>query len=247
MAHAVSRDKHARPVKPVKLLKAARAGGFWQQMGAIVRADLRREWRGREVLGLMLPFALTVGVALNFTFSLAIEQRVLASAGAFWTALLFAAILGLGRAFALEQENGAWEGLTFSAVEPGVLFSAKLVSNLVLLASLDVVVVPMFSGLYNLALLSWEALAGIALGTLALGSAATLFVPLAGQTRAREVLLPVLLLPLLVPVIIGAVQATAAAAAPTAGEQPPWLGLLAACAALFTGAGYLLYGQLLGD
>lgn len=233
-----------------KLAPAVRSAGFRQGVAAIVRADLRREWRGREALGLMLPFTLTVGVALNFTFSLAIEGRVLASVGALWTALLFATILGLGRTFALEGENGAWEGLTLTPLEPGALFTAKLVSNLLLLAALDAVAVPVFAGLYNLPLLSWEALASLALGTLALGAAGTLFVPLAGQTRAREILLPVLLLPLLVPVMIGAVQATVAAVTPVApvgGEQPPWLGLLAACAALFIGAGYLLYGQLLGE
>jgi heme exporter protein B len=101
----------------------------------------------------------------------------------------------------------------------------------------------------------------VALGTLALGAAGTLFVPLAGQTRAREILLPVLLLPLLVPVIIGAVQATMealtaltslTALVPDANtgyslSEGPWMGLLAACAALFLGGGYLLYGQLLGD
>ena len=208
---------------------------------------MRREWRGREVLALMLPFALNVGVALNFTFSLAFEQRMLPAVGALWTALLFAMILGLGRSFALEQENSVWEGLTNTPVDPGVIFSAKLVSNLALLAVLDVVIVPLFAALYDLPLFSPGTLACIALGTAALGAAGTLFVPLAGQTRAREILLPVLLLPLLVPVMIGAVQATSTSMTEPVGEQPPWLGLLAACTALFLGAGYLLYGQLLGD
>ena len=224
-----------------------KASGFWQQVGALVRNDWRRQWRGREVLGLMLPFALTVGVSLNFTFSLAFEQRTLPAVGALWTALLFATILGLGRSFALEQENGVWEGLTNSPVDASVIFSAKLVSNLLLLVVLDAVAVPIFAALYNLPLFSPGTIASIALGTAALGAAGTLFAPLAGQTRAREILLPVLLLPLLVPVMIGAVQATATSIAPLAGDQPPWLGLLAACASLFMGAGYLLYGQLLGE
>ena len=129
----------------------------------------------------MLPFALTVGVALNFTFSLAFEQRTLPAVGALWTALLFATILGLGRSFALEQENGVWEGLTNSPVDPGVIFSAKLVSNLFLLAVLDAVIVPLFAALYNLPLFSPGTLACIALGTAALGAAGTLFVPLAAR------------------------------------------------------------------
>ena len=233
---------------------------YWAAVWAVVRADLRREWRGREVLGLMLPFALALGVALNFTFSLALEQRTLAAVGALWTALLFAMLLGLGRSFTLEQENGAWEGLSLAPLDPGILFSAKLAVNLVLLAALEVVALPVFSALYNLPLLSAEALASVGLGTLALGAAGTLFVPLAGNTRARDLLLPLLLLPLLVPVMVGAVQATATAIASTgitsagitaagalSSEHPPWLGLLAACAALFVGGGYLFYGQLLGE
>lgn len=223
-----------------------KGNGFWGQVAAILSNDLRREWRGREVVGLMLPFALSTGLALNFTFSLAIEGRVLASVGALWTALLFAMVLGLGRAFALEQENSVWEGLTLTPVDPGVIFTAKLCSNLVLLGILDAVIVPGFAALYNLPLLDWQPALNIALGTLALGAAGTLFVPLAGQTRAREILLPLLLLPLLVPVMIGGVQATVAAIQPVS-DAPPWAGLMGACAALFIGAGYLLYGQLLGE
>lgn len=221
-----------------------------------MKNDWRREWRGREVLGLMLPFALTLGLSLNFTFSLAFEQRTLPAIGALWTALLFSTILGLGRSFALEQENGVWEGLVNSPVDAGVIFSAKLISNLSLLVVLDAVVVPLFAALYNILLFSPGTLASIALGTAALGAAGTLLVPLAGQTRVREILLPVLLLPLLVPVMIGAVQSTVMSiplqtntlsSQGEQGAQPPWLGLLAACTALFVGAGYLLYGQLLDE
>ena len=221
---------------------------FWRQVATLASNDLRREWRRREVTGLMLPFAAACGLALNFTFDLAIERRAVVAVGALWVAILFASILGLSRAYALEQENGVWEGLTLAPIEPGVLYLAKLLSNLALLAVLDAVAVPVFAGLYNLPLLDIQPLVSVALGTLALGAANTLFVPLAGRTRAREILLPVLLVPLLVPVIIGAVQATVVAVAPDAGtNSPPWTGLLAACGTLFLGAGYLLYGQLLRD
>jgi len=195
----------------------------------------------------MVAFALTTGTALSFTFGLGIEQQLPAAVGAFWTSLLFATILGLNRAFALEGENGVWEGLVLAPLEPGALFLAKLGGNLLFLGLLDCVAVPAFAGLYNLPLLQVSVLFPVALGTLALGAAGTLFVPLAGQTSAREILLPVVLLPLLVPVIIGAVQATLTAITPPAGGQPPWTGLLAACSALFLGAGYLLYGYVLGE
>ena len=237
----------ARPVPRHKRPPTVTIGRYWRGVATLVANDLRREWRGREVIGIMLPFALSTGLALNFTFSLALEQRTLPAIGAFWTALLFAMILGLGRAFAIDQENGAWEGLTLAPLDPGVLFTAKLLTNLLLLGAMEVIVVPVFAGLYNLPLLSLGPLSSIALGTLAFGAAGTIFVPLAGQTRAREMLLPVLMLPLLVPVIIGAVQSTATAMSPATSDQPPWLGLLAACTALFLGAGYILYGQLLGE
>lgn len=217
------------------------------QVAALLGQDLRREWRGRAVLGVMVPFALSTGLALNFTFNLALEAQLPAAVGAFWTALLFAMILGLGRAWAGEQENGVWEGLTLAPVGAGGLFLAKLLSNLAWLLVLDGISIPVFAGLYNLPLLGAEPLLSVALGTLALSAIGTLFVPLAGQTRAREIVLPVILLPVLTPVIIGAVAATTAALSPPTPGQPPWIGLLVACSALFGGAGYLLYGQLLGD
>ncbi len=221
--------------------------GFWGQVGSLLAADLRREWRGRAVVGLMVSFVCVTGLILNFTFNLALESRVATAVGAFWTALLFATILGLGRVFVLDGENGVWEGLTLILLDPGGLFLAKLGSNLLFLTVLDSVAVPVFAALYNLPLLHGAVLLPIALGTLALGAAGTLFVPLAGASTAREILLPVVLLPLLVPVLIGAVQATVAALTPATAGQPPWTGLLAACAALFLGSGYLLYGYLLDD
>jgi len=220
---------------------------FWGQVGSLIWADVRREGRSRAVVGLMVSFALITGLALNFTFNLALETGPVAAVGAFWTALLFATILGLGRAFALEAENGVWEGLTLTPLDPGGLFLAKLGSNLLFLAILDSVTVPAFAVWYNLPLFGGAVLLPVGLGTLALGAAGTLFVPLAGQTGAREILLPVILLPLLVPVLIGAVQATLTAILPPTAAGPPWTGLLAACSALFLGSGYLLYGYLLGD
>ncbi|MDJ0868388.1 MAG: heme exporter protein CcmB [Myxococcota bacterium] len=188
---------------------------------AILWKDLVSEWRSRDRAVAMALFAFLVVVV--FWFSMPGGDPGLApklAPGLLWVAYVFAAILGLNRAFALELENEALSGLALAPTDRGWVFLGKAAANFVILALVQAATALVFALAFDLDLLPVAGrLAGVvALGSLGLCSVGTLFAAVSVRTRYREVMLPLLLLPLLLPVLLGAVGATSALL--TAGELP---------------------------
>ena len=147
-------------------------------------------------------------------------------------------------------ERGTLDGLLLAPLDRGTLFIGKLLANLVFLFVMEAIVLPLFALFFNLPVLTPAVIAITALGTLGLAILGTIFSAMAAQSRAREALLPLLLLPTTVPVVIGAVQATSdaisavQAASNVVNEAeggPPWIGLLIAFNVIFLTLAYLLF------
>jgi heme exporter protein B len=134
-------------------------------------------------------------------------------AGALWVAFLFAGLLGIQRSFLLERENECLSGALVAPIDPATLFLAKLLGNVVVLALMQALIVPLaalFMGA-GVAVADLPALAMVlVLGNVGFAAVATVFAAAAVRTRAREVMLPLLVLPLLLPLVILAVTATGA-------------------------------------
>src|ERR1051326_7248553 len=132
------------------------------------------------------------------------------SPGLLWVAIMLTAVLAMGRSFQVELENGALEGLRLYPGDRRSVGIGKMISNVITLAAMELVVVPIGAVLYNLDL--WPklpALAGIlALATVGIAAVGTFYAALTVNLRAREVMLPLLLFPVMVPVVLGAVKAT---------------------------------------
>lgn len=180
---------------------------------AILWKDLVTEWRSRDRAVAMGLFAMLVVAIFEFALPEGASQRSRALAPALlWITYVFAALLGLGRAFAQELENDALSALALAPADRGWVFLGKAAANLLILGAVQALVAVVFALFFDL---DWRPmalpLAGVvALGSLGVCSAGTLFGAVAVRTRFREVMLPLLLLPLLVPVISGSVRATAA-------------------------------------
>ena len=189
---------------------------------AILWKDLVTEWRRRDRLAAMLLFSLLVVVVYYFALpDPGADGPQAPAAGLLWLAFVFAAVLGLGRAFALEVENDALSGLALAPVDRGWVFLGKAVASFVLIAAVQVATAAAFAFVFELDLAgaALRLAAVIALGTAGIASVGTLFSAMAVRTRFREVLLPILLLPMLIPVLAGAVRGTGAA---LAGEPLPF-------------------------
>ncbi|HEX9055965.1 MAG TPA: heme exporter protein CcmB [Ktedonobacterales bacterium] len=219
---------------------------FWGQVTAIVWKDLRSELRTRQTWTSMGLFALLVLVVFNFAFDLRVENVAAVAPGVLWIAFVFASTLGLGRTIAAEQDQGAMDRLLLCPVDRKAVYIAKLVGNLVFIGAVEIVAVPIFAAIYNVPILGGSLIAIVALGTLGVATIGTLFAALAASTRAREVLLPVLIFPLLLPVVIGAVRATSALIVPLPGDKP-WLGLIAAFDVIFLSISAIAFEYVVED
>lgn len=228
----------------------ARGASFWKAMAAVIRKDLRLEWRTREVFSATVVFAALVLITINFSFEPGQRAVEKMAAGLLWVAFIFAGMLGLNRSFVLERENGCLNGLFLAPVDPGAIFLGKVVSNLVFLAVTEAVVLPLFALLFNfpLARAFPGLLAPLALGSLGFVAAGTLFAAMSTHTRLREAMLPLLLLPVCIPVLIASVRVTGATlAGRDPGEAMAWIGLLVLCDALFLVAGMFLFGYVIEE
>ena len=216
---------------------------------AILLKDVRIEWRTREsvasvfVLGVLLLVIFTVAHDPEPEAAPALAPAVL------WVTFVFTGLLGIQRGFLLERENDCLAGLLSAPLDPAAIYAGKLAANVVLLGVTQAVIVPLVGLFLHLDL--WPVLAGLALvlalGNLGFAALATLFAAIAARTRAREVMLPLLLLPLLVPLLIGSVEATRAVLAGGLAAARDGLTVLAAFDVIFTVAGWLLFAYVVRD
>ena len=183
-------------------------GNLLRATFAIVRKDLTAEWRSRELFTSMLVFSLLVIIIFNFALELDPKTRTNVTAGVLWVTFTFAGTLGLNRSMAVEKDRGCMDGLLLAPVDRSAIYFGKAISNLVFMLIVEVIVLPVYSVLYNVNLFQPGLLLVIILGSIGYVAVGTLLSAMAVQTRTRDVLLPILLFPLVVPVVIAAVKAS---------------------------------------
>ena len=181
---------------------------FLRTVWAVVAKDITAELRTREMISAMLVFS--VLVLLVFSFALDLQGTVARAAapGVLWATVAFTGTLGLGRSLAREHQTGCIDGLLLAPVDRSAIFLGKALGNLAFIVVVEGVLLPLFSALFDVPLLRPAVLLVAALGTVGYAVVGTLLAAIAINTRAREVMLPVLLIPLAIPALIAAVRAT---------------------------------------
>jgi heme exporter protein B len=196
----------------------------------IAAKDIRAELRSRTALLSAVVFAALVLVIFNFARDPTALAAVDLAPSVLWVTFALAAMVALNRAFTIERENGALDGLLLAPVPREALFFGKLLANLAFVGTVEAVTLPLFVLFFNVDL--GRALPGIVgvtvLATIGFVAVGTIFSAMAVRTRFAELMLPVLLLPFMVPPLIGAVQVTARLLdARPLSEMLGWLRLLA--------------------
>jgi heme exporter protein B len=217
----------------------------WREAGLVVGKDLRIEARSRVALSQILPFGLIV--ILLFAFALDPDRGILerAAPGLFWIAVLLAALMAIGRAFATEEQHNARDGLRLAGLDGAAIFLGKAAAIALELLALEIVLGIGVVLLYNVSVHGIGVLVLTALAaTIGLAATGTLYGVLSAGLRLRETLLPLLLLPVLAPVMLGATRAFEDGLEGAPGDAWPWVALLGIFAVLYTGIGVLAFGPL---
>jgi heme exporter protein B len=218
---------------------------------AIVRKDLLVELRTGEAVPAMVLFSLSTFVIFHFALDRNSVSGELA-AGVFWVTLLFASVLAIGRLFVAEREQGGFDGFLLAPVDRTAMFVAKAIVLLCFLVAVEIVAVPAFAILL-LGPSPWGALPGwiatLVLVDLGVAVIGTLVGAIGVQARARDLIVPIMLLPLLIPVVIAAARATSPLLLEAgAGALPGrWLGVLALYDLTFGLVAYAIFDFLLEE
>jgi heme exporter protein B len=218
---------------------------------AVLRKDLRLELRTLETVPAMVLLTLVTFVIFHFGLNRATIDGQLA-AGVFTATLLFAAMLGVNRLFVAEREQGGFDAFLLAPVDRSAMFLAKATALFLFLAILEVVAVPAFA-LFLLGPPLAPALPGLilvlVLADAALAVIGTLVSAIAVQTRARDLIGPVIALPLLIPALIATARAAGPLLAVHGGGFPPgrWLAILALYDVVFALLAYAVFDFLLED
>lgn len=221
---------------------------FWRQVLAIVRKDVLSEIRTKESITSVLVFTLLVIVIFNFAFDADQATMNLVAPGILWVTFAFAGVISLNRAFLVEKEEGCIEGLLACPVSRDAIYAGKVLGSLVFMLVVEMVALPIFALLFNLPVLSPEIIIVTVLATMGFTSVGTLFSAMAVNTKAREMVLPILFLPIVSPVIVSAVKASGLA---LMGESwsgiSTWIGIIVAFDVIFLTASYLLFAYVIEE
>jgi len=219
---------------------------FFAITRATLEKDVRLEWRSKDAINAMLFFALLVVVIFSFAFDPTAEESRRIAGGLVWVAFLFAAIVALNQTWARELRNQVLDAYRVSPAPANPLFLAKAVGNFIFVVVLEALMTPLFIMFYKLRALgpAWELIPIAALGTWALVVNGTFFAAISIRTRAREIMLPLLLFPLSIPALLAMVNATTSI---LTGEESArfWIALLVAYDVVFTTACLLLFEAVL--
>jgi len=236
------KDQSLPMPKTEPALHGSQGTAFLRAVNAVVWKDLAAELRSREVLSAMLVFSLLVILIFNFALELDAVTRSTVTAGVLWVTFAFAGTLGLNRSMATEKDRGCLDGLLLAPVDRSAIYFGKAIGNLIFMFTVELIVLPVYSVLYNINLFNLGLLGVILLGSVGYVAVGTLLASMAVQTRMRDILLPILLFPLTIPIFVAAVRASTAFLQnlPMA-EIWPYLNLLIVYDVIFTAVAYMIF------
>ena len=217
---------------------------FVRTVASTVWKDIVMERHTRQTITIMIVFSLAAVIVFNFALELKLDAARNVAAGLLWITILLAGTLGLNRSMATEQENRSMEAILMAPVDRSALYLGKVISLNLFMFILEAFLIPIFVAFSNKPFWRPQIILILILGTIGYVAAGVLVSSMSIQTRSRDVLLPVLLLPLSLPSVLAAATATSAFMLP---DLPAWnevqtpIALVIAFDALMLTAGFLTY------
>lgn len=227
---------------PVVMRTGRSFGGYWHKVWQILAKDLRIELRAKEIIVVMAAFSALAVIIFGMAFDLRIERPTMVVPGVLWGVLLFSGTLGLNRSFSAEADRQTLMALLLAPVDRTAIYLGKFFANLLFLLLMTVVLLPVILFIFDVNLFRFWILVALGLGIIGYVGVGTLFAALTATIRARESMLPILLLPVLAPVFMAGIKVT---------EQvldgrdwsnfQNWLGMLTGFDLIFLTAAFLVF------
>ncbi len=215
---------------------------------AILWKDLKIEFRTREAVSAAFVFCVLTLMIFNFALDFNTSEARRLASGFFWVAFSFGGVLALNRSFALEKESDGARALMLAPIDRGAIFAGKFLANVIFMFLIELLVLPLFIVFFDVTVTRGIGILLLifALGAIGFSAVGTLFSAVAVNTRMRELLLPVLLLPITVPVLIAAVETTSWALGADI-EVSLWFKLLVVYDVVFVTACFLIFEYVLEE
>jgi heme exporter protein B len=216
----------------------------------MIHKDLISECRARRVWPAMALLGIVVAVVFSLQMDCVANQKREMIGGLLWLAIFFAGMVAMDRSFAAERDEGCWDALSLSPVSPTTIYLAKLVTNVVAMAALESILIPLFVVLSGVELTShlWAMVLVALLGNLGIAAVGTLVSAMSAGIRHNASLLVLLVLPLATPVVLAAAEATRLVGEGSLGAQYwGWVQLLGGFALAFTTAGAVLFDYVVEE
>lgn len=216
----------------------------------IAKKDLQIEARSGEIVITTAFFGVLVAVLTSLSFYIDDTTARMMAPGVLWLSLAFAGVLAMGRSWAREREENVMRGLLLAPASRAGLYLGKAIGAFFFLLVVEVLLLPIVALLFHLDLLPvlGRVVSLLLLGTVAFVAAGTLFAAMSVRTRARELMLSVVLFPLVAPALLAGVVATrdVLSGAPLS-DTIQWMRILGAFDLTFIGAGLALFDSLLSE
>ena len=237
----------APPLRPLRW-RRNRMKRYLQVILAVLWKDVRVELRTKDAFTGMAVFAALALLIFNFAFELRVPDKAMVVPGVLWVTVAFAGVLGLGRAFINEKDKGSLAGLLLAPVDRSAIYFGKMLANLIFILVVEAFILPLIVIFFNVPVISAPLLLVLLLGTIGLAAVGTVFSALAVNTRAREVLLPVLLFPVLLPVLVAGIRTTIAfLEGQTLADVSNWLRLMVLFDVLFLVVAFLTFDYVVEE
>jgi heme exporter protein B len=215
---------------------------FLRTVLIVAAKDIRTEFRTRELVNAMTLFSIISVLIFSFSMELDRLARESSVGGVLWVTIAYAGILGLGRSLAAEKDKGSLDAMLLAPIQRSALFYGKAIGNFIFTVVVALMMMFLLTVLFDINLLVGKLLVVVLLGCLGFASTGTLIASISVHAKAREMLLPILLLPVVLPIILSATRATAAILTEKAfSEWGSWIGMLGVMNIIFLVTGFILF------
>lgn len=215
---------------------------------AVLWKDLQVELRSRELVGSMGLFALLSILIFSFALELDRIARTESVSGVLWVTVVYASVLGLNRSLAMERDQGNLDALLLAPVDRTAIYFGKLIGNFIFTLVVGLTLILLMTVLYNLTLTRLWLILVLVLGTLGFSTVGTLLATMTVQTRARESLLPIVMMPVALPLLLSAVRASTGILNETPQEDwLAWVQILAVLNVVYMTMSFLLFEYVIEE